>query len=302
MDTKNLPSLADIRTELRARLLADVMRLAGLFGERAFSLANKDDKPMGLVPLDLENVLRRPDSHPRLDDIDLDALPVGLTVAAMYDYAFEARHPIGMSPDVFSADVELVEDFVLSFSSDQFDLFFADPLYGGAAPSGALRTLCEHTWARLNLDTGRYVSIKEIALLADLNERSVRNMVSSTDEQQRLRASDELVENSEARRWLRGKRGFKPTVFTDVSEVPGEHPEAIANLPRPRPLPGRPMEWPRKERGRRRLRTGADRRASRLPSRLRRAASAPAGPARLRGPCQDAAGQVLPGSPPRPRD
>lgn len=230
MDTKNLPSLADIRNELRARLLADVMRLAGLFGERAFSLANKDDKPMGLVALDLESVLRRPDSHPRLEDIDLDALPVGLTVAAMYDYAFEARHPIGMSPDVFSADVELVEDFVLSFSSDQFDLFFADTLYGGAATSGALRTLCEHTRARLNLDTGTYISIKEIALLADLNERSVRNMVSSTDEQQRLRASDELVENSEARRWLRGKRGFKPTVFTDVSEVPGEHPEAIANL------------------------------------------------------------------------
>jgi hypothetical protein len=232
MDIQNTPSLQDIHHELRARLLADVLRLTCIFGETSACalVGKKIDKPLGLVTPDLECLLRRASWQPTIDEIDLNALPVGKTVDAMYDYAFNARHPVGMTPGVFSMEIEAVEDFVLSFSSDMFDLFFADDLHSRGAPSGALRTLCEHTRARLNLDTGQFVSINDVALLAQLNERSVRNMVAAGDNQQRLRASDDLVENSEARRWLRSKRGFRPTVFQEISEVPGEHPDAITNF------------------------------------------------------------------------
>ena len=232
MNAVNTPSAQDIHHELRARLLAEVLRLTGIFGVRSACalVGKKIDKPLGLVALDSQYIMRPAPWQPSLDEINLDALPVGKTVDAMYDYAFNARHPVGMTPDVFSAEVETIEDFVLSFSSDLFDLLFADDVHSQGAPSGSLRTLCEHTRARLNLDTGQFLSIKDIALLADLNERSVRNMVAAVDDQQHLRASDDLVENSEARRWLRVKRGFKPTVFSQVSEVPGEHPEAITNL------------------------------------------------------------------------
>ncbi|MDP1692121.1 MAG: hypothetical protein Q8L49_09280 [Burkholderiaceae bacterium] len=231
MDHIDTPSLEQIRHELRARLLADTLRSFTIFGDRALALAGKSpEAPRGLVTPPLDHVLGRAPLEPSLEDIELAALPVGKTVDAMYDYAFSARHPLGMTPNHFSDEVEAVEDFVLSFKSDLFDLFLRDPIHSQGAPQGALESLCLHTRARLYFDKGEMLHLDQVALLAGLNERSVRNATSAADPQQRLHASDDFVENTEARRWLRSKRSFKPTVFPEVSEVPGEHPNVISNL------------------------------------------------------------------------
>lgn len=183
--------------------------------------------PAGLVS---PNPFQREPGVPVLDDVDLDTLPVGLVAMAMYDYAFDGHHPAGITPDVFSAEVESLEDFVTSFSSDLFDLFLGDPVHSQGAPYGALQALCEHTRARLRLDMGEDLMIQDVAFLAGMGERSVRNALSSSDEVQRLKAhSNGWVNNSEARRWLSNKRGFVPTVFTNVSYVPGEHPEGLTS-------------------------------------------------------------------------
>jgi DNA replication protein DnaC len=121
----------------------------------------------------------------------------------MYDYAFDGHHPIGITPDVFSAEIESLEDFVTSFRSDLFDLFLADQVHSQGAPSGTLLTLCQHTRARLCLDMGQDLLVQDIALLAGMGERSVRNMLTFPDEIQRLKADKNgWVDNSEARRWL----------------------------------------------------------------------------------------------------
>lgn len=68
--------------------------------------------------------------------------------------------------------------------------------------------------ARYGLDDGAPLSIERIALLANVDIRTVRNAVSAGD----LVAEQGLVDNSMARRWLHGRKGFKPTVVSSSAE------------------------------------------------------------------------------------
>lgn len=231
MQDLEFPSLQDVQHELRARLLADTLRFASLVGERAFELIGQPvAQPLGLQAVDAQSSMQRAAWEPQLDLIDLDSLPVGKTAVAMYDYAAHGRHPIGLTPDVFAAELEAIEDYVSSFSSELFWQFFGDPVHSQGAPDKALFTVWEHARARLSLDMGDSLTVHQVALLSRLNERSVRNMLSASDPQQRLQAKEDLVDNEEARRWLRGKRGFTPTTFTEIGGVPGEHPDTLSNL------------------------------------------------------------------------
>jgi hypothetical protein len=68
--------------------------------------------------------------------------------------------------------------------------------------------------ARYALDSGSPLTLDRIALLANVDIRTVRNAVSAGD----LSVDKGSVDNSEARRWLHGRKGFKPTVFTNSAE------------------------------------------------------------------------------------
>lgn len=226
-DDIRIPTRDEVLLDLRSRLEADARRLLTLWGnERVHSLLGKPAPPNpGLAGVSL---FRQPWEF-RGEDIDLASNPAGQLALAMYAYAFEFRHPISMTPHVFSNEIESLEDFVNSFQSDLFDLFLAD------TPSrdvndGALLALCQHTRARLSLDLGEPVSIRELALLARMSERSVRNAVSTGPADQRLTVSHDLVKNADARRWLSGRREYVPTHFTNITVIPGEHPEQITTL------------------------------------------------------------------------
>jgi transcriptional regulator with XRE-family HTH domain len=68
--------------------------------------------------------------------------------------------------------------------------------------------------ARENLDSGDDLSLKEIALLAGVDERTIRNSASSKDEdslQIKKSGSSTMIENAEARRWLNNRPDFKKT-------------------------------------------------------------------------------------------
>lgn len=66
---------------------------------------------------------------------------------------------------------------------------------------------------RFGLDDGQSISLHKVALLANVDVRTVRNAVSAGDLVS-IKTDDTIfIENASARRWLYGRRGFKPTVL-----------------------------------------------------------------------------------------
>ena len=210
-----------VRLELAGRILADLLRLNTVLGSGAGHRALGLSTPA--IPGRVALTLDTPDWTLSLDDIDIDQLSIGQLVMAMYDYAYEQRYLAGQPLYEFKADLEHVEDFVIFLSSELLALFMGDRVHMGDAGNAnwqALPDLYEATWARLSLDMGEGLSLKDLAILADMNERSVRNALSASGEAQ-LRTTgssdSEWVDNDEARRWLAMRRGFIPSRFEKIS-------------------------------------------------------------------------------------
>jgi len=62
-----------------------------------------------------------------------------------------------------------------------------------------------------------YLTLQELALLADMDERSVRNAASQKQLATEQVGKRSLVTTEEARRWLSGRKGFVLTKFPDES-------------------------------------------------------------------------------------
>lgn len=74
---------------------------------------------------------------------------------------------------------------------------------------------------RFGLDSGDPIDHYKVALLANVDLRTVRNAISA-GELATFRPGDGkyiFVENASARRWLHGRRGFKPTLLKDGNEA-----------------------------------------------------------------------------------
>lgn len=63
------------------------------------------------------------------------------------------------------------------------------------------------------------LSLQEIALLADMDERSVRNAASQKQFAIESVGKRTLVACEEARRWLTGRKGFVPTTYPDRTDT-----------------------------------------------------------------------------------
>lgn len=155
----------------------------------------------------------------------LDEAWLWQAVLTMYDYGIEGRiHPsFGAGGDVGNHYGE-AEMFLLG--PDSLKLFLEED--GVRAPTLAQRTV-RTAMARHLLDGGEryitrdedemagYLSFAEVALLADMDERSVRNAANP-------KLSDALVTKNfgrrsmiaieDARRWLSSRKGFLPTQGT----------------------------------------------------------------------------------------
>lgn len=71
---------------------------------------------------------------------------------------------------------------------------------------------------RFALDDGEEITIYKLALLAKVDQRTVRNAISAghivANKRNTMFEGEQLyVENASARRWLYGRKGFKPTVI-----------------------------------------------------------------------------------------
>lgn len=223
-----------VRMELAGRTLADLLRLKTIVGvEAAHRVLGL---PIPAMPSYVEVSLGSSSFDLDINDINVDQLYIGRVVMAMYGYAYEQRYPVGVPMYQLKAELEQVEDFALHLKSELIDLFMSDPVHmreANAAEWRALPDLYAMTAARLRLDMGEDLEIPEVALLANMAEKSVRNSVNATGEAQ-LRvlsiASTEWVDNDEARRWLSQRRGFIPTHFEDMTAEARHHPESLSSL------------------------------------------------------------------------
>lgn len=72
---------------------------------------------------------------------------------------------------------------------------------------------------RFALDDGEEITIYKLSLLAKVDQRTVRNAISAghlvVNKRNTMLEGEQLcVENASARRWLYGRKGFRPTVVT----------------------------------------------------------------------------------------
>ncbi|WP_342130128.1 hypothetical protein [Hydrogenophaga sp. OTU3427] len=93
------------------------------------------------------------------------------------------------------------------------------------AALGGLPDLVAKVIARWNLDMGQTLSPGELALLANMNERSVRNAMGPGGE---LKVTTNGgIDSAEALRWLSGRRGFVPTQYRNLDKTAQTLPDDL---------------------------------------------------------------------------
>lgn len=184
-----------------------------------------------------------------LTKASLEDSPVYRGVNAMYDYGICGIPCQDLSPGSFLDGLYAhTEKFVCSMDSTSMQIYLAEN--DNASPKMAKRAV-QAAVARLVLDGGErttdyavdefgpgkgdfgYLTIPEIALLADMDERSVRNAANPklADPLKTVQIGKRsLVEPKEAQRWLAGRKGF---VATRVMEglIPHRPPTYDLDIP-----------------------------------------------------------------------
>ena len=146
--------------------------------------------------------------------VDLDRFPIAASVFGCYDYAF---HPTG--DDRFDpSESSTVADFLAGMPREDFNgMLSAFPNYMG--PPSLCADALTVADARSALDgwgedITSDLSIRQVALLADMTEGAVRNALAQKGDaglKAIPKSKPVRIEVDEARRWLAGRRGFRPT-------------------------------------------------------------------------------------------
>lgn len=178
-----------VENELKTIFTADICRLSFIYGSKATS-------QMSLVPL--------------------ESMPVMENMRVLYDYVVEARLPSNFP--IGDMLHELTDYFLETVPhSPMIDLHANQPIEGICA------WIVDTAVARWGLDFEEVGSftIKQIATLANMDERSVRNAANPklADPLITFRDVDgsTKVVREAAIRWLEGRRGYKKTAFIDES-------------------------------------------------------------------------------------
>ena len=150
------------------------------------------------------------------EELDTCKYRIGRILPFLYDYAYNARMAEG-AIDWSEWNIEADERYMFGAFVEMTDVENVQCISAeyGYATRGLLPRMLALADARHNLDAGEDLSLHEIALLADMNERSVRNALRIEGENGLHSEDGEKVSAHEALRWLRGRRaGFKETTIT----------------------------------------------------------------------------------------
>lgn len=177
------------------------------------------DEPMGAARL--------------VSQIDVKATHIGKLLPVWERYAYEGVVSAGYTlRDMEEAD----SDSPLEFLRDMLNLLGRDDPYFDLCldaaemylpcqiQRGKLKEMADRVDARNSLDTGNRLTVSDLALLANMNERSVRNAIAAGE-----LSVGELgyVSHEVAVRWLQGRRGFKATEFLAFPQDRGELPDSL---------------------------------------------------------------------------
>lgn len=143
------------------------------------------------------------------------------TLMRLHDYAVDGIHEKG----VHAMDIVIFGSQVLKLVTSESQ--WPDPEWEELVAMGD---------GRFGLDEGQYLDVHKLALLANVDVRTVRNAISSGVLEADKTHDIVYVENESARRWLLGRKGFKPTVSdTDAAHrgleqvnTPGEFAAFLA--------------------------------------------------------------------------
>ena len=216
-EDRQRPSLEQVQKELQGTFTA----IGVLLNESFYP--GSGDKLIG-VPLGYG-------SNEGLLAVDLSRTVIGRYLPIYYTYAYDGRVIPRYEDELDESgeNMERLADFAWIFRSDSayFDLCLDVAGLDIETDVGHLQDMIDRLRARRSLDAGSYMSIGELAVLADMSERSVRNAL-AVEGTGRLNADKSgNVENAEARRWLQGRRGFVPT---RKKEFPGNLDECPDQL------------------------------------------------------------------------
>jgi hypothetical protein len=154
------------------------------------------------------------------DKIDVSTTAIGQYLPVFYAYAYDGQLLPGyekmVDPYGNNIATEHLRDFIEIFATPTSEyLELADDVATGSGqtPFGGLKDLVDRMSARHSLDSKDAMSIDEIALLANMNERSVRNATTAVGKNRLPLNGQGCVDHHVALQWLaeRDGRGFTPT-------------------------------------------------------------------------------------------
>jgi len=130
-------------------------------------------------------------------------------LSALYDYAV---HGIVSNMDGPDSVVINGSDVLKLATSEEY------------APSTQWDDIIALGDGRFGLDDGQEITIHKLSLLANVDQRTVRNAISAgqlvaNKKNVVLQGEQVFVENTSARRWLHGRKGYKPTVMSTDCEI-----------------------------------------------------------------------------------
>jgi hypothetical protein len=148
-------------------------------------------------------ILGTEDSFPYSDPIEeqqirdrVEESEAWKTLSKLYDYAVE-----GIQPDALDDG-----SFVIN-SSEVLSLITTE----NYAPSASWHSIVRLGDGRHAIDAGMEIELDKLALLANATEQMVSNAINAGTLQARKIKGVVHVENTSARAWLRGRRGYQPT-------------------------------------------------------------------------------------------
>lgn len=203
------PTLEQLQRELALKFAS----LGVLFND--MFRANSGNRMLGL-----------PDNEPlagAFSRIDVFTSIIGSQLQVYHSYAYDGRILSGHERTVNpfgNNEAEKLRDFIELFghTTGYTEVVQEDVDYDGEVKTGGLEDLMNRMIARNSLDAEHSLSIQHLALLADLNERTVKNAtIPTTTKKAQLPLNNAgEVEYSDAIIWLmaRAGRGFTPTQVT----------------------------------------------------------------------------------------
>lgn len=164
-------------------------------------LKNEFDEWLKCTFEDLENILDLGDfEHYEMPNVDIDSLLLFKRDIPPY---YKLVHE-GIWENNFLMDSE----------------YEAIEVLAGRMPSDSnFNHLASSIAVRIKLNEGHEsLTISELALLAGIDERTVRNAASTGKKTLKTIkvGSSTMIESAEAERWLSGRRGYRPTIIKDV--------------------------------------------------------------------------------------